>query len=338
MSKGFKLKVSWTGAPEFMDRNVGYGEASYHIFKELEKQGIECLVGSPKAKIGISFIFPNNYKFGKHQYKIGYTPWESTGIFESWEKPLKLDIDELWTTSPWCGEMFKSHTDKPVFVYEHGIEDEWIPLKRKINSERPFRFLHIGEPAFRKDAQIVVNAFIELFGNDPNYELILKCSKINTTAVFDPSSGSVKGSPSAFYSNIKTIESFLSVEQMNGLYDLCDVFVYPSWGEGFGFNPLQSMAKGIPTICTEAWASYAKYITAPLNSEKVSTHWPTTHPGEMYRPNYDQLLFYMKDVVDNYKKYSDLAYKNSYLIHKDYNWEKVTNPAVSRLKEIYKNL
>ena len=332
------MKVSFTGAPEFMDRNVGYGEASYHIFQELEKQGIECLIGSPKAKIGISFVQPDAYRFGRKQYKIGYTPWESTGIFESWKEPLLNGIDELWTTSPWCGEMFKEHTKKPVFVYEHGIEDEWIPLKRKISPDRPFRFLHIGEPAFRKDAQMVVNAFTELFGDDPNFELVLKCSKINTTAIFDPVNGGVKGSPGAFYPNIKTIESFLSTEQMNGLYDLCDVFVYPSWGEGFGFNPLQAMAKGIPTICTSAWASYARYITAPLDSEKVSSHWPQTHPGDMYRPSYEQLISYMKDIAENYEKYSDLAYKNAFLVHKDYNWEKVTKTAVQRLNEIYQNL
>ena len=332
------MKVSWTGAPEYMDRNVGYGEASWHIWKELEKQGIENVIGSPQAKIGISFIQPNYYKFGKHQYKIGYTPWESTKILESWEKPLKSVIDEMWTTSPWCADVFRQYTDKPVFVYEHGIEDEWIPLKRKADGSRPFRFLHIGEPYFRKDAQMVVRAFVELFGDNPNYELVMKASRMNNTKVFDPVTGAVMGSPGAFYPNIKSIEGFLSNEQMNGLYDLCDVFVYPSWGEGFGFNPLQAMAKGIPTICTEAWATYARYITAPLNSKKVSSFWPDIHPGDMYRPDYEQLLFYMKDVADNYEKYSDLAYKNSFLIHKDYNWEKVSKPAVQRLKEINENL
>jgi len=332
------MKISFTGAPEYMDRNVGYGEASYHIFQELGKQGIECVIGEPDSKISISFIQPNMYKFGKHQYKIGYTPWESTWIPESWEEPLKNGIDEMWTTSPWCAEVFKKYTDKPVFVYEHGVEDEWIPLKRTRNESRPFRFLHVGEPYFRKDAQMVVRAFTEIFGKDPNFELVLKASRINTTRIFDPDTGEVRGSPGAFYPNIKSIEALLSNEQMNGLYDLCDVFVYPSWGEGFGLNPLQAMAKGIPTICTEAWATYGRYITMPLGSEKVGSPWPTIHPGEMYRPNYEHLINYMKDVAENYEKYSDLAYKNAFLIHKDYNWEKVTKPAVQRLKEIHENL
>jgi glycosyltransferase involved in cell wall biosynthesis len=330
------MKVSFTGAPEYMDRNVGYGEASFHIFQEFEKQKIECLIGSPKADIGISFVQPNHYRFGRNQYKIGYTPWESTEVFDNWKPNLSNLIDEMWTTSLWCAEIFRKHTSKKVFVYEHGIEDDWVPIKRDINPNRPFRFLHVGEPAFRKDAQMVVDAFVNLFGDDPRYELILKCSRMNTTKIFDAKSGHVLGSPSAYYNNIKVIEGMLSVEQMNGLYDLCDVFVYPSWGEGFGFNPLQAMAKGIPTICTEGWATYSKYITAPLDSSWAISPWPTTHPGMMLKPDYSQLKFYMKDLVKDYQYYSDLAYKNSFLIHKDYNWTKVTKPAVKRLKEIQK--
>lgn len=331
------LKVSFTGAPEYMDRNVGYGEASWQIFKEFNNQSIEPLVKSKEANIGISFVQPNKYLFGENQYKIGYTPWESTGIYPSWRKPLNEIIDELWTTSEWCAEMFSKYTSKPIFVYHHGIEDSWIPLKRSINPNRPFRFLHIGEPFSRKDGQMVVDAFTSLFGDNPNVELVMKCTGINTTKIFDKVDGRIIGSPSAVYENIKTIESRISVDQINGLYDLCDAFIYPSWGEGFGFNPLQSMAKGIPAISTSEWAPYKKYITAPISSTYVSSPWPDIHPGQMMKPDYNELVFYMKDVYENYEKYSDLAYKNSFLIHRDYNWNKVTKPAVKRLKQIQKS-
>lgn len=331
------MQVSFTGAPEYMDRSVGYGEASNHIFNSFKKLGIECLVKSREPNIGISFIQPTAYTFAKDQYKIGYTPWESTELLWGWATPLNQVIDELWTTSEWNAEIFSKHTNKPIFVYEHGIDDSWIPKKRELQKSRPFRFLHVGEPSYRKDAQMVVDAFIGLYGDDPNYELILKCGRINTTRVYDPNTGEITGSPNAFYKNIQIIESELSVEQMNGLYDLCDAFVYPSWGEGFGFNPLQSMAKGIPTICTSGWATYARYITLPLDSKWWKSPWQTIHPGLMLKPDYSQLKEHMKDVVKNYDNYSELAYKNSFLVHKDYNWEKVSKPAVERLKKIQKD-
>lgn len=327
------MKISLTGAPEHMDNRVGYGEASVNFYKALTSLGIECLINSPEPNIGISFTQPVNYIFHKNQYKIGYTPWESTDVFSSWKKPL-LSIDEFWATSEWCADVFSKHTNKPIFVYEHGVDDSWIPKKRERKKDRPFRFLHIGEPSYRKDGQMVVDAFINTFGNDPNYELVLKCSRMNTTRVFDKKTGHVLGSPNAFYPNIKIIESFISKEQMNSLYDMCDVFVYPSWGEGFGFNPLQSMAAGIPTISTAEWAPYKRYITMPLDSTWAESPWTHTHPGLMLKPDYSQLKFYMEDVAKNYESYSSIAYKNSFLIHKDYNWEKVSKPAVERLKKI----
>ena len=328
------MKVSWTGAPEYMDRNVGYGEASYQIFNSLGKHGIECVVKDKTAPIGISFIQPDKYSFGKDQYKIGYTPWESTDIFWNWENPINNVVDELWTTSPWCAEIFKEHTKKPVFVYEHGVLDTWVPKKRQFPGNRPFRFLHIGEPAFRKDAQMVVDAFVSLYGDDPNFELILKCSRMNTTRIFDKDTGVVLGSPESIYKNIKVIEGMLSNEQMDGLYDLCDAFVYPSWGEGFGFNPLQAMAQGIPTICTAGWATYADYITMPLDSKWWESPWKTTHPGLLMKPDYSQLKYYMKNVVGDYDHYSKIAFKNSFLIHDRFNWDRVSEPAIKRLKEI----
>ena len=328
------MKVSFTGAFEHIDRNVGYGEASNHIINSFKQAGIECLIKSKEANIGISFIQPDKYTFGKNQYKIGYTPWESTDIFWSWENPLANVIDELWVPSEWNKEIFSKHTDKPIFVYRHGIDDSWVPRKRSIDKSRPFRFLHIGEPSFRKDAQMVVDAFISLYGDDPNYELVLKCSRMNLTQIMDKKTGQPKGSPDGQYENIKVITSYISVEDMNSLYDLCDVVVYPSWGEGFGFIPLQSMGKGIPTISTSAWAEYSKYITMPLSSRLRNSPWPETHPGMLLQPNYNELKFYMQDIVKDYEYYSSLAYKNSFLVHKDYNWEKVSRPAVERLKKI----
>jgi glycosyltransferase involved in cell wall biosynthesis len=330
------MKVSFTGSPEAIDRSLGYGEAATHIMNTFEKLGVECLIKSKEANIGISFNMPSYYLFGQDQYKIGYTPWESTELLFGWHHGI-AHVDELWTTSAWCADIFSKHTDKPIFLYEHGITDDWVPLKKEYNKSRPFRFLHVGEPASRKDAQLVVNTFVDLFGDDPNYELILKCSRLNTTRVKDPVTGEFDGTPNTFYPNIRIIEEKLTPEQMVGLYNLCDVFVYPSWGEGFGFNPLQAMATGMPTICTEGWATYARYITMPLGAKWWQSPWPETHPGLLMKPDAEQLKYYMKDVVQNYNKYSELAYKNAFLIHKDYNWEKVSKPAVERLQKIQKD-
>jgi len=52
----------------------------------------------------------------------------------------------------------------------------------------------------------------------------------------------------------------MSVENLVNLYHTHHCLVYPTWGEGFGFIPLQGLASGMPTITTYPWANYEKYI------------------------------------------------------------------------------
>lgn len=336
------MQVSFTGAPDSMDVTVGFGNASWHIFQNLRKQGIDPVISQfapsgSKIPIGISFCPPTQYSFGSlDQYKIGYTPWESTGLLPLW-KDIMLNCDEIWTTSTWNQEIFSNALDREVFVYLHGIDHGYSPSRRKFTNGDPFTFFHLGEPFNRKAGQLVVEAFINLYGNNPNYRLIMKASHLHNLEVRSPADSNVMGPPTKFYKNIHIITRVLTDAELLSLYSEAHCFVYPSWGEGFGFNPLQAMAMGIPTICTEAWAEYKNYITLPLDSEWAWSPWQTIHPGYMRAPNVMQLEQHMKHVAQEYDKYAKIAFRNSFRIHEEYDWEHVTKPAADRIKNIYKS-
>ena len=331
------MKISFTGpAIRNMDRQVGYGEASYHMIKSFKTLGLDVEIEASKADIEICFADPGNYIFfDPSSYKIGYSAWESTEMSQIFKKNVAY-CDELWGTSEWISNVY-SHLfpNKKIFTYQHGISESWKPKLRK-EPHTPFTFLHIGEPYTRKDAQIVVDAFVELFGSDPNYRLVLKCHKMNTTRVKHPRGFSC--SPSAAYDNILEITGMLSEEQMLGLYEQTDVFVYPSWGEGFGFQPLQALAMGMPVISVDEWADYRKFITWPVDSKWVLSPWQDKHPGKMVQPNKESLKKQMLVSVETYSKVLPDTFRNAFLIHQEYDWLKVTKPAVARLHEIYDNL
>jgi glycosyltransferase involved in cell wall biosynthesis len=331
------LKVSFTGpAIRHADRQVGYGEASYHILKSFKALGVDVEIEADRADIEISFADPGNYVFyDPSSYKIGYSAWESSEMNQRFKQNVS-QCDELWGTSYWISDLYKLlFPSKKIFTYQHGISESWKPRLRK-ESNTPFTFFHIGEPYTRKDGQLVVDAFTELFGHNPNYRLVLKCTKMNTTRVKHPRGFDC--SPSAAYDNIIEITGMLSEEQMVGLYDQCDVFVYPSWGEGFGFQPLQALAMGMPVISVDEWADYKKFITWPVNSKWVVSPWQDKHPGMMVQPNKEDLKRQMLDAVDNYNKVLPETFKNAFIIHQEFDWLKVTKPAVERIKEIYSNL
>ena len=45
---------------------------------------------------------------------------------------------------------------------------------------------------------------------------------------------------------------WLSGEELEGLWQVADIFVYPSLYEGFGLPVLEAMARGVPVACSNA--------------------------------------------------------------------------------------
>ena len=94
-------------------------------------------------------------------------------------------------------------------------------------------------------------------------------------------------------------------------------------------------ALAIDPIVTDSTSR--SYTESTSNSTTtVKSPWPAIHPGKMMKPNAEQLEQLMLEAYNNYEKYSAETFSNSFLIHKDYNWDKVSKPAVERLKEIQK--
>lgn len=301
----------------------GYGYAGLNIVESLKALGCEVPYSDPRQPVQLNFSQPEHFKLHRGQYQIGYTPWESTTIPQRW-LPFMQACDEIWTTSDWCANVFEDNGFKDVKVYPHGIQDIWTPKKREPNGV--IKFLHVGEPAPRKAGQMVVDAFIKLFGNNPNYHLTIKAYKTNTTRVYNNYIDmNILGVPNELYSNISIVTEDLSDQDLVKLYHDHDVLVYPSYGEGFGFIPLQALATGMPTICTSGWAHYEKFLgPLKIKSKAINSPWPFPHEGQVLEPNYQHLLEVMKDAADNFKAYSGYYYSQSLKVHEEYNWLQLT--------------
>ena len=313
-----------------MKTNNGYGHAGTKIVDSLKNLGHEVPFQYSKAPVQLNFSQPDYFKLHRNQYQISYTPWESTVIPERWASPLSL-VDEIWTTSSWCANVFADNGYKDVRVFPHGIDPIWAPRRRR--DDDVIKFLHVGEPAPRKAGQMVVDAFTNLFGNDRRYSLTLKVYKHNTTRIYNNYiDKNILGLPNVLYNNIYIIDKDMTTEELVKLYHDHDVLIYPSYGEGFGFIPLQALATGMPTICTGDWADYERYLgPLKLKSELIDSPWPFPHEGKVFEPKYQHLLELMRDVSINFNAYSGYYYAQSTKIHEDYNWNQLTNNAFSHI-------
>lgn len=311
-----------------LNTTVGYGEAGYNICKSLVALGHRVPFDSPDAPVQLSFVQPEYYGFYDHQYKIGYTPWESTKLPEFWLEHME-QCDEVWTTSPWCAEVFRNEgVTKPLFVYEHGVDKIWTPQKRHRRDK--LKFLHVGEPAPRKAAQTVLNVFREAFGDSKDVHLTIKAHETNTTRVYDRM-GSIICTPDKL-PNVDVITLEYSRERMVSLYHNHHVLVYPSWGEGFGFIPAQGLATGMPTICTSSWAPYADWLgDLTIKSRLVDSPWSWTHTGQVFEPDEQDLYDKMMLAYEEFETQSDSFYDQAEAFRTRYDWVNLTEKAFDHI-------
>ena len=232
------------------------------------------------------------------------------------------DCDEVWSPSPLIGEWYQKYNGivKPVYTYEHGIDPEWAVRERKV--EDKMKFLHVGGEAFRKDMPKTIKAFRTAFGKRDDVELLLKTG-ISGFNVNNPND------------NVKALHGPVPFQELLDIYYSHHVFVYPSWGEGFGFNPFQALATGMPTIMTVDWAPYQRFVDNKLavKTDFVDSPWPTVHPGKMFRPDFDDLVDKMRYAADNYDELHARAQLVAPKIHEAYAWDTVTKTTFSELEK-----
>jgi len=159
--------------PEKLAKHNGYGYATDRMLASLDNLGYEVTVNDPKADVGLCFNQPQHWKFWPNQYKIGYHPWESTQLMKGWSDIMNK-CDEIWTPSPVIADWYQrfAGVDVPVHVYEHGVDDVWTPVDRKV--EGKFSFLHVGGEAARKGARDTMVAFRRAFPKNKDVELNMK--------------------------------------------------------------------------------------------------------------------------------------------------------------------
>lgn len=297
----------------------GYGYATDRMAQSLERLGHEFVPNDPTAPVEMWFCQPNHWKWNNpNQYRIGYHPWESTQLKKGWVKIMNT-ADEIWTPSPLIAQWYAEDGIKvPIYVYQHGVDPIWTPKERK--PKEKIRFLHCGAEGARKGGFEAMRAFRAAFGNRDDVELTLKMINPGFNI---PSIG-----------RTTLLNTKMGVSQLVNLFHEHDVYVYPSWGEGFGLTPLQAMATGMPTITVPAWAPYAHHLDERLNiSSKLHyTQWPHLHPGKMFSPSTDDLIDRMRWVVDNYDDAHQTALKKVPDIMAEYDWLTLTDEAFSALQ------
>jgi glycosyltransferase involved in cell wall biosynthesis len=314
----------------------GYYNAALATIRALQEK--ECAVFYAREDIPyhINFCPPTYYQL-RSKYNIGYTPWESTKIPPHWIDSMRK-CDEIWATSDFIKDIYiKNNVNANVFTIPHGISPEFSIVERELTGK--FNFLHVGGDSKRKNAQMVVDAFLELYDGNNDFQLVLKYNKFCYAECYVDD----QLVPAYKHPQIIGIPDNFSTEDLVALYHKCHCMVYPTMGEGFGMIPFEAIATGLPTIVTNltGCADFAKY-GIPLEATFVKADWQDhlydCDTGEWASPNFQQLLDLMEHVVNEYDDFKKYAVKSARVIHSEWSWSSVADKILNRLDFYQKSL
>ena len=319
----------------------GYWEKFFNNFKQ-EEENIYIMNGH------VPYL-PELAK--THKKIISITQFETT-LPKDWVEALNIpEVVEIWVTSKFVRELvLESGVRKPVKVVYLGLDKRFF--KKGINifkKDKSFKFLNISAPhglgrKDRKGLDILIEAFKEEFGDNPEFTLILKINTIYCD-LYNKKLGKQFNLhkylfdliPEGFDTkNIAIITRYLSTEELNNLYNSVDCGVFPARSEGFGLSQCELAKLGIPTITTN-YSSTNEFSDPRLRIKIKKELEPLDYDiypygkGLFAEPDVNSLRKIMRMVYEEYNIEKVFAEKHSKTLDK-FSWDLIGVKLSSLLK------
>lgn len=227
-------------------------------------------VGKKAIDIDITYTVPQNFPqrfLPNSKHKCAIYNYETTYWTPDWKRFYSM-ADYYFPSSNFSAEVFYMN-DVPkekIFVIPHGVDtnifNPSIP-KIKLNTNKKFKFLCVAEPHYRKNLDVLLNAYCEAFTNKDDVCLVLKTKIYKHSDGFYDAAKNPKGRKgfeivigdifkeihNKFGKNIPEIEILNGhVENVSSIYNAAQCHITTTGSEGFFMPGLESMACGLLNI------------------------------------------------------------------------------------------
>lgn len=246
--------------------------------------------------------------------KIAYSMLESTAIPEIWVRLLNERFDLVVVPDAFYIDVYKNSGVKiPIYALPHGIYIEHL-LSQRVQKEASdiFTFGMTGQFGPRKNQDLVVDAFIKEFRNEPQVRLRLHGRSGGSKEYVKAIRKRIRKSKSK---SIELIDSELPDEECLSFFKSLDCYVLVSRGEGFSVTPREALALGIPCILSNNTAHKTicetNYVCAVPSDIMIPADYGSLFNGVDCGYNFnctvDDVRKAMREVYSNYGYYKNKA-------------------------------
>ena len=213
------------------------------------------------------------------------TVCETETVHEDYDLIMK-EFKKIAVPSEFCKRVLSRQFPENEFYVIHAH----IPQPK----EKPYTFYHIGnimDP--RKRFKDILQAFIRL--NEPNTRLIVKATGRQPVQIQLP--------------RVEVINDLLDDEGMDALHNRCDCYVNFSHSEGVGMGAVEAALRDKPVIITK-YGGAPEYVKTPYaidcELQELEKDDFLFKKGMTWgKPNFDQLLEFMRHAYDNRVRHMD---------------------------------
>ena len=219
------------------------------------------------------------------------------------------------------------------------------PCSLDINIKEDFAYLFVGHwmpgdlGEDRKNVGLLVKAFYETFKNKTKKPaLILKTSQVGSSyidreEILKKIKQIRKTVNSDNLPKIYLLHGEFTDIEMNEIYNHSKVkaMVNLTKGEGFG-RPLLEFSLIKKPIITTGWSGHTDFLsqefTNLIKGQLTNVHPSTANQfllteSQWFSPDHGQVGFYLKDVFENYKKYTEGAKRQAFKSKNEFSWDKM---------------
>ena len=219
------------------------------------------------------------------------------------------------------------------------------PCSLDIQIKESFAYLFVGHwmqgdlSEDRKNVGLLIKAFYETFKNKANKPaLILKTSQVGSSYVdreeiLKKIKLIKKTVNSTNLPNIYLLHGEFTDEEMNEIYNHSKVkaMISLTKGEGYG-RPLLEFTLTKKPLITTGWSGHLDFLN-PEFTTLIGGNLTNVHPSaanqfilkeaQWFSPDPGQIGFYLKDVFENYKNYTDGAKRQAHYSKTNFSWDKM---------------
>lgn len=293
----------------------------------------------PNIDLEICYTLPLNFKkrFNKKsKLKCAIYNYESSKLPKDWSKAWE-HIDYILPSSEYSKNIFleNGYPEEKCIVIPHGIfledynTDKTLPFLDKFDS---FKFLNVSIPHYRKNIDVLIDAYYNCFSKKDNVSLILKTTFKKPEKYFECDVEKIIREKQFKYIH-KELPHLIVIDEkldsMIELYNSSDCIINCSSGEGFGLPLLESLALNKIIIAPDKGGQRdflnhdnsilidSKFINAPLEHQ----YWIPQDDSKIIQVDYNDLCSKMLNVYHYHKKIK--ARLNNDIV-KSFSWDSAT--------------